>query len=75
VCIFQHFVKFENHIISLFIHNPFSTPVVTAVGYQFVNVMYMSKRGAHTVDLNLLDDVIEQNGGGAEPLNVRKDAE
>jgi hypothetical protein len=36
--------------------------------------MYMSKRGAHTVDLNLLDDVIEQNGGGAEPLNVRKDA-
>lgn len=55
-------------------HNPFSTPAVTAVGYQFVNVMYMNKHGTHMVDLNLLDDVIEQNGGGAEPLNVRKDA-
>ena len=30
--------------------------------------MYMGKRGALTVDLNLLNDVIEQNGGGAEPL-------
>ena len=55
-------------------HNPFLTPAVTAVGYQFVNLMYMNKHGAHMVDLNLLDDVIEQNGGGAEPLNVRKDA-
>jgi hypothetical protein len=59
-------VRKSHHLIHA---QPFPThDVVTAVGYQFVNVMYMGKRGALTVDLNLLNDVIEQNGGGAEPL-------
>jgi hypothetical protein len=60
----------ENRIISLFIHGPFPTSSDTAVGYQFVNVLYRGRRGGHKADLNLLNDVTEQNGGGGEPLNV-----
>ena len=41
-----------------------------AVGYQFVNILFRDKNGAHRIDLKLLNDVTEQNGGGGEPLIV-----
>lgn len=40
------------------------------VGYQFCNALYRGRLGALKVDLALINDVIEQNGGGGEPLNV-----
>jgi hypothetical protein len=40
------------------------------VGYLFVNPMYRSSSGKLKVDLKLMNDVIEQNGGGGENLNV-----
>ena len=40
------------------------------VGYQFCNALYRGRRGTLKVDLTLINDVIEQNGGGGEPLNV-----
>lgn len=43
--------------------------VDTAVGYQFVNVLYRGHGGNLKVDLRLISDVAEQTGGGAEPLN------
>lgn len=40
-------------------------------GYQFVNPMYTSSTGRLKVDLKLINDVVEQNGGGGEQfLNV-----
>lgn len=45
--------------------------VDTAVGYQFVNALYRGRNGALKVDLSLVSDVIEQNGGGGEPLNFQ----
>ena len=42
--------------------------VDTVVGYQFVNVLYRGKDNSLKVDLDLLNDVREQNGGGGEPL-------
>lgn len=43
----------------------------TAIGYEFVHTLYRGGRdGALKVDLNLINDVIEQKGGGGEPLNV-----
>lgn len=44
--------------------------VDTVVGYQFVNALYRGRHGALKVDLRLINDVVEQNGGGGEPLNV-----
>ena len=38
------------------------------VGYQFVNVLYRGSDNSLKVDLDLLNDVREQNGGGGEPL-------
>lgn len=40
-----------------------------AVGYQFVNMHYRGHRSTHVVDMDLLNDVVEQNGGGGEPLD------
>jgi hypothetical protein len=40
------------------------------VGYQFVNPLYRGKSGKLKVDMFLINDVVEQNGGGGEPLNV-----
>ncbi len=43
----------------------------TAVGYEFVHTLYRGGRhGALKVDLNLINDVVEQKGGGGEPLDV-----
>lgn len=40
------------------------------IGYRFVNVLFRNPRdGSLEVDVSLLNDVIEQNGGGAEPLH------
>lgn len=44
--------------------------VDTVVGYQFVNALYRGRRGVLKVDMNLISDVMEQTGGGGEPLNV-----
>ena len=41
-----------------------------ACGYQFVNPMYKSSSGKLKVDLDLMHDVVEQNGGGGESLDV-----
>ena len=38
------------------------------VGYQFCNALYRGRNGTLKVDLELVNDVIEQNGGGGEPL-------
>lgn len=40
------------------------------IGYEFVNMFYHSRRGKLKVDLSLLNDVIEQNGGGGEAFDV-----
>ena len=39
-------------------------------GFQFVNPMYRSTSGKLKVDLQLINDVVEQNNGGGEILNV-----
>jgi hypothetical protein len=39
-------------------------------GYQFVNPMYRSASGKLKVDLKLMNDVVEQNGGGGQNLNT-----
>lgn len=38
------------------------------IGYQFVNMLYKDSDGTLGVDLDLINDVKEQNGGGGEPL-------
>ncbi len=40
------------------------------IGYEFVNMLYHSKRGNLKVDLSLLNDVIEQTDGVSETFNV-----
>lgn len=41
------------------------------VGYQFVNILYRdASDGSLQIDIDLLNDVREQNGGGGEPLIV-----
>ncbi len=40
------------------------------IGYQFVNPLFRGRHGKLKVDLNIINDVIEQNGGGGETLNV-----
>ena len=42
--------------------------VDTVVGYTFVNTLYRGNDGKLHVDLDLINDVREQNGGGGEPL-------
>lgn len=40
------------------------------VGYRFANVLYRNlSDGSLQVDLSIINDVLEQEGGGAEPLN------
>ena len=39
-------------------------------GFQFVNPMYRSTSGKLKVDLQLINNVVEQNNGGGEILNV-----
>jgi hypothetical protein len=39
------------------------------IGYDFVNMLYHSKRGKLKVDLSLLNDVVEQTNGGGESLD------
>lgn len=38
------------------------------IGYQFVNILYKDKDSSLKLDIDLLNDVREQNGGGGEPL-------
>jgi hypothetical protein len=39
------------------------------IGYQFVNVLYRDQYDRSVgVDIDLINDVCEQNGGGGEPL-------
>lgn len=38
------------------------------IGYQFVNILYRGDDGVLGVDIDLINDVREQNGGGGEPL-------
>jgi len=38
------------------------------VGYQFVNLLYRDSDGQLGVDVDLINDVREQTGGGGEPL-------
>jgi hypothetical protein len=40
------------------------------IGYQFVNILYRNSDGSLGVDIDLINDVREQNGGGGEPLMV-----
>ena len=40
------------------------------VGFQFANILYRNDVGALMVDKALINDCLEQYGGGAEPLNV-----
>lgn len=39
------------------------------VGFTFAQVLHMSQSGKLVVDKRLLNDVLEQNGGGAEPFH------
>ena len=43
------------------------------VGYTFARMMDVDAKGNLIVDVALLNDVTEQNGGGGEPLNVQKE--
>jgi hypothetical protein len=38
------------------------------VGYRFASLLYRDSEGVLGVDPTLINDVIEQHGGGAEPL-------
>ena len=40
------------------------------VGYRFVNILFKDRYGCLNVDQTLLNDVVEQVGGGGEELNV-----
>lgn len=40
------------------------------VGYTFVNVLLRRENGKLGVDMNLLNDVVVQNGGGGEPFTT-----
>jgi hypothetical protein len=44
------------------------------VGYRFCNILFREKTGSVGVDPKLLNDVLEQNGGGGEDLNKRVEA-
>ena len=38
------------------------------IGYQFVNILYRDTDGSLGDDIDLINDVREQDGGGGEPL-------
>jgi hypothetical protein len=38
------------------------------IGYQFVNILYRESDGSLGVDVAIINDVREQDGGGGEPL-------
>ncbi len=38
------------------------------IGYTFVNILHRHDNGKIGVDMSLLNDVVEQNGGGCEPF-------
>ena len=40
------------------------------IGYQFVNILYRNNDGSLGVDVDLVNDVREQHGGGGEMLIV-----
>jgi hypothetical protein len=52
----QHVYKFDNII----------------VGYSFVNMFHLNDQGMMSVDERRLNDVVEQHGGGGEPLKEDK---
>jgi len=43
------------------------------IGYQFVNLLYRGDNGQLKVDMDLINDVREQTGGGGEPLTFGED--
>lgn len=43
------------------------------IGYSFVSTMFCCPSGRVGVDHHLINDVVEQNGGGGEPLTVVKE--
>ncbi len=45
------------------------------VGYRFAPLLFKSDTGKLVVDSSLLNDVLEQLGGGAEPLTIASDAD
>ena len=57
-----------HHILffTLFLQN--SDYVDVHIGYEFVNVLYRDSDETLGVDINLINDIREQNGGGGEPL-------
>ena len=69
-----HFHIFSVRIASVYKQKVYNY-VDTVVGYQFVNALYRGRRGNLKVDMRLINDVVEQNGDGGEPLNgAGKDA-
>ena len=43
------------------------------VGYRFVNILFKDRDGCLSVDPTLLNDVVEQAGGGGQELNAIND--
>lgn len=73
-------IKFNNILISfsgtsntnastVFAHKVYSRNDLF-VGFQFANILYRNDVGALMVDKALINDCLEQYGGGGEPLNV-----
>ena len=54
---------------TVFAHKVYNRPDLF-VGFQFANILYRNEVGALMVDKALMNDCLEQYGGGAEPLNV-----
>lgn len=53
---------------------PFSDFVDVNIGYQFVNILYRDSADSTLgVDIDLINDVREQDGGGGEPLMEEDD--
>jgi hypothetical protein len=63
VCILHYMAVNVNY------HHSIIQRLKLQVGYQFVNLLFRGNRRSHKVDLDLLNDVTEQHGGGGEPLN------
>jgi hypothetical protein len=38
------------------------------IGYQFVNILRQEGKGSIGVEIELINDIKEQRGGGSEPL-------
>merc|ERR1739842_165635 len=43
------------------------------VGYRFCNILFRERDGTVGVDEKLLNDVVEQNGGGGEDIQKERD--